>query len=170
MSLRSALLHYEAALNLQSVCKKRTSTTRTTKMTNAWIKGAMTFAVLTLISGAMLAQTAVDLPGMDVVISVKKLVKEDVTTHWQSYAAEATLVSQGWTEVKSLKAGLVLNESYILPGIDVAKEILELGLEPKAQAEAYKTAQGTFVILASRAMIDKWTDRYIINAQAQLKK
>ena len=103
-------------------------------------------------------------------ISVKKLVKEDVTTHWQSYAAEATLVSQGWTEVKSLKAGLVLNESYILPGIDVAKEILELGLEPKAQAEAYKTAQGTFVIFASRAMIDKWTDRYIINAQAQLKK
>ena len=139
-------------------------------MKNAWIKGALTFAVLTLSSGAILAQTAVDLPGMDAVMAVKELSEKDVTSNWQSYAAEATLVSQGWTEVKSLKAGLVLNESFILPGIDVAKEILELGLEPKAQAEAYKTEQGTFVILASRAMIDKWTDRYIVNAQAQLKK
>ncbi len=138
-------------------------------MKNAWIKGALTFAVLTLSSGAILAQTAVDLPGMEAVMAVKELSEKDVISNWQSYAAEATLVSQGWTEVKSLKAGLVLNESFILPGIDVAKEILELGLEPKAQAEAYKTEQGTFVILASRAMIDKWTDRYIVNAQAQLK-
>ena len=139
-------------------------------MKNAWIKGAMTFAVLTLSSGTILAQTAVDLPGMDAVMAVKGLTKKDVTSNWQSYAAEATLVSQGWTEVKSLKAGMVLNETVILPGVDVATEILEFGLETKEQAEAYKTEQGTFVILASKAMIDKWTARYIVNAQAQLKK
>ena len=139
-------------------------------MKNPWIKGAMTFAVLTLSSEAILAQTAVDLPGMDSVMAVKELTKEDVTSNWQSYAAEAILVSQGWTEVKNLKAGLVLNETVILPGIDVATEILELGLVPKAHAEAYKTEQATFVILASQAMIEKWTARYIINGKAQLKK
>ena len=106
---------------------------------------------------------------MDAVMVVRQLSHSDVNANWLQYAADATLASQGWTESSTLKEGLLLDETVMLPGVDVASEILALGLQPKLQPVAYKTAQATYVILAAQGMMDKWTGRYIVNAQARLK-
>ena len=138
-------------------------------MKNAWIKGAVAFVSLAFSAATPWAQSASELPGMDAVMVVRQLSHSDVNANWLQYAADATLASQGWTESTTLKEGLHLNETVVLPGLDVATEILALGLQPQPQPVAYKTAHATYVILAAQGMMDKWTGRYIVNAQARLK-
>ena len=138
-------------------------------MKNAWMKGALALAALACSAGASWSQSASELPGMDAVMAVRQLSHSDVNANWLQYAADATLASQGWIESNTLKEGLLQNETVVLPGVDVASEILALGLQPQPQPVAYKTAHATYVILAAQGMMDKWTGRYIVNAQARLK-
>ena len=42
-------------------------------------------------------------------------------------------------------------------------------IQPRETAVAYPTDRNTFVVVSSQSFMDKWSARYLVNAQARLK-
>ena len=88
---------------------------------------------------------------------------------WTDHVQEAVLVSQGWVEVATPKAGIPVEELQVLPGSNVPQVFLSMHIQPRETAVAYPTDRNTFVVVTSQAFMDKWSARYLVNAQARLK-
>lgn len=118
---------------------------------------------------SMHAQEAVDLPGMDWVLMHHNLSMAELNQTWEDHAHEAVLVTQGAVLVEELKAGVVLLDSFILEEsrwqLDLLGVMQQLGESPVA----FPTDLGRWVVAVPVDKLNSWSDRYVINAKAQLK-
>ena len=114
-------------------------------------------------------QSALDLPGMDAVMMHHDLSTEALDRTWTEHVHEAVLVSQGWVEVKMPKADIPVEDLQVLRGPDVPQALLAMHIQPRETAVAYPTDRNTFVVVSSQGFMDKWSARYLVNAQARLK-
>ena len=106
---------------------------------------------------------------MDAVMMHHDLSTEALDRTWTDYVQEAVLVSQGWVEVAKPKAGIPVEELQVLRGSNVPQAILTTHIQPRETAVAYPTDRNTFVVVSSQSFMDKWSARYLVNAQARLK-
>lgn len=114
-------------------------------------------------------QSALDLPGMDAVMMHHDLSTTTLDRTWTEHVHEAVLVSQGWVEVATPKAGIPVEALQVLRGADVPQALLAMHIHPRETAVAYPTDRNTFVVVSSQGFMDKWTARYLVNAKARLK-
>lgn len=114
-------------------------------------------------------QSALDLPGMDAVMMHHDLSTTTLDRTWTEHVHEAVLVSQGWVEAATPKAGIPVEALQVLRGADVPQALLAMHIHPRETAVAYPTDRNTFVVVSSQGFMDKWTARYLVNAKARLK-
>ena len=88
---------------------------------------------------------------------------------WTEHVHEAVLVSQGWVEVTMPKTGIPVEDLQVLSGPDVPQALLAMHIQPRETAVAYPTDRNTFVVVSSQGFMDKWSARYLVNAQARMK-
>ncbi len=106
---------------------------------------------------------------MDAVMMHHDLSTTTLDRTWTEHVHEAVLVSQGWVEVATPKAGIPVEALQVLRGADVPQALLAMHIEPRETAVAYPTDRNTFVVVSSQGFMDKWSARYLVNAQARLK-
>ena len=106
---------------------------------------------------------------MDAVMMHHGLSTAELDRTWTDHVHEAVLVSQGWVEVATPKAGIPLEELQVLRGSNVPQAILTTQIQPRETAVAYPTERNTFVVVSSQGFMDKLSTRYLVNAQARLK-
>ena len=114
-------------------------------------------------------QSALDLPGMDAVMMHHDLSTTTLDRTWTEHVQAAVLVSQGWVEVATPKAGIPVEDLQVLRGPNVPQALLAMHIQPRETPVAYPTDRNTFVVVSSQGFMEKWSARYLINAQAQLK-
>ena len=105
---------------------------------------------------------------MDAVMMHHNLSTATLDRIWTEHVHEAVLVSQGWVEVATPKAGIPVEHLQVLRG-DVPQALLATHIQPRETAVAYPTDRNTFVVVSSQGFMDKWSARYLVNAQARLK-
>ena len=106
---------------------------------------------------------------MDAVMMHHDLSTKALNRTWTEHVHEAVLVSQGWVEVKMPKADIPVEDLQVLRGPDVPQALLAMHIQPRETAVAYPTDRKTFVVVSSQGFMDKWSARYLVNAQARLK-
>ena len=106
---------------------------------------------------------------MDTVMMHHDLSTATLDRTWTEHVQDAVLVSQGWVEVTTPKAGIPVEDLQVLRGDDVPQALLAMHIQPRETAVAYPTDRNTFVVVSSQSFIDKWSARYLVNAQARLK-
>ena len=106
---------------------------------------------------------------MDAVMMHHGFSSAELDRTWTDHVHEAVLVSQGWVEVATPKEGIPVEERRVLRGADVPQAILSTHIQPRETAVAYPTDRNTFVVVSSQSFMDKWSARYLVNAQARLK-
>ena len=106
---------------------------------------------------------------MDVVKRAHELSSDELDLNWTNHVFEAVLVSQGWVAMTTLKPGMKVDETIAFQGLDVPLELIQLQIKPDESPLAYRSNSGGFVVIASKQSMDKWVNRYIINAKAQLQ-
>ena len=116
------------------------------------------------------AQKAIDLPGMLVVAEHHGLSEETLQNTWRLHVREAVLVSQGWVLIRALKPGFEAATSQPVKCERVEELLLSGEIKPVESPSFYSCHSGGFVQLLPSAYLDKLEARYLINANAQLKR
>ena len=106
---------------------------------------------------------------MDAVMMHHDLSTAELDRTWTDHVNEAVLVSQGWVEVETLKAGIPVEDLQVLRGSNIPQAILSTHIQPRDTFVAYPTDRNTFVVVSSQSFMDKWSARYLVNAQARLQ-
>ena len=106
---------------------------------------------------------------MDAVVMHHDLSTSELNRTWMEHVNEAVLVSQGWVEVTTPKEDILVEDLHVLRGQDIPQALLSMDIQPRQKAVAYPTDRHTFVVVSSQSFMDKWSARYLVNAQARLK-
>lgn len=122
-----------------------------------------------LVPSEVIGQGVLDLPGMDAVMMHHDLSTSELNLTWMEHVHEAVLVSQGWVELTTPKEGILVEDLHVLRGQDIPQALLSMHIQPRQMAVAYPTDHQTFVVVSSQSFMDKWSARYLVNAQARLK-
>ena len=137
--------------------------------TIGWWHAVTCLGVLAALAMPAQGQEAIDLPGMDLVLMHHGMSMSELNETWQTHALEAVLVTQGASLVTDLKDGMDVLD--VAP-LNEAQWQLDLLARPSIVGEAavaVPTDQGHWVVVLPKEKIDIWSDRYVINAKAQLK-
>lgn len=126
-------------------------------------------ALFWFVDSSMHAQEAVDLPGMDWVLMHHNLSMAELNETWEDYAHEAVLVSQGAVLVEELKAGVTVLNSLSLQENRWQLDLLGGQQHVGETSVAFPTDMGRWVVVVPFDKLNSWSDRYVINAKAQLK-
>ena len=116
-----------------------------------------------------LAQSVMDLPGMDQVLIHHELHLEDLEADWMSYAEDAVRVSQAWSMATEIKPNVRLDGAVVLSATQTGADLLALDIRPQDKPVAYATNDGRYIVVSTEAFLAKWTSRYILNAKSYLQ-
>lgn len=126
-------------------------------------------ALLWCMGSSLHAQEAVDLPGMELVLMHHNLSMAELNQTWEDYAQEAVLITQGAVLVNTLKAGVTVRDSFTLEESRWQLDLMGLQQHVGETSVAFPTDAGRWVVVVPSDKLNSWSDRYVINAKAQLK-
>jgi hypothetical protein len=106
---------------------------------------------------------------MDWVLMHHNLSLAELNQTWEDHAHEAVLITQGAVLVEELKAGVTVLDSFVLSESRWRLDLLGLQQHVRETSIAFPTDLGRWVVVVPTNKLDSWSDRYVINAKAQLK-
>ena len=92
--------------------------------TRIWMGCLALIGCAWLAPGEAFGQSALDLPGMDAVMMHHDLSTTTLDRTWTEHVQAAVLVSQGWVEVATPKAGIPVEDLQVLRGPNVPQALL----------------------------------------------